>query len=165
MAGIVTGCAVLAGAWLNSRISTRVAKSDREEKARGELLAVLSAFGAAIDQLDVQIGQLPPPPGRAARPMMLVAERLKTTDWLMGRISMAIFGRGATKAVSELISVSNRLMLLAPPSLMPSIQAMNGLIERAELRDEQWRTEWRSARKNLAAKSRQIFHPESISQG
>jgi hypothetical protein len=97
--------------------------------------------------------------------MLRVAERLKTTDWLMGRISMAIFGRGAMKAVDELISVGNRLMLLAPPSLMPSIQAMNGLIERAELRDERWRTEWHSARGDLAAASRQIFHPKSKSQG
>ncbi|HEU5105622.1 MAG TPA: hypothetical protein VFU11_07245 [Solirubrobacterales bacterium] len=164
LAGVVTGLAVLAGALVTSRISARASRVEREERARSELVGALAAFGTAIDRLDVQIAQLPPPPGRVARSMRGATEHLRTLDWLMGRISTATLGRGAMKAVDELIYVSNRLMLLAPATLMPEIQAMNGLIERVELRDEQWRAEWRSSRESLAAASRRVVDPGRSSE-
>jgi len=158
----VTGLAVLAGSALTARITSRVSKAEREERAKSELLAALVAYGAAIDRLDLKISQLPPQPGRVSRSSSALMTRLPTLDWLMGRLSTATLGRSTMKAVDELIYASNRLLLIAPESLFPPVESISNLLAGLEERDERWKADWQAAREDLAATSRRALHPEYV---
>jgi hypothetical protein len=154
--------AVLAGSTLTAAISSRTSRIEREERQRDELRASLVAYGVAIDRLSVRIAELPEPrPDRSPVGRMLrVLERWREFDWLMGRISTALFGRRAMQAVDELILATNRLQLVAPDLLREPMAAISDLLERVEHRDAAWRDEWNAARQSLAAASRSGLYGE-----
>ncbi len=86
---------------------------------------------------------------------MQYVARWRAFDWVMGRISVATVGRGGMRAIDEVLAATNRLMLVAPDSVLEPMQILSDLISRFEQGDEMWRDEWRIARNEFAKASRE----------
>lgn len=80
--------------------------------------------------------------------MTSLLEKLPTLNGLVGRLSTATVGRGAMRAVDEVITTTNRLVLVAPEA------SVSELIEQFDPSAAVWRDEWQEARADFAAASR-----------
>lgn len=67
------------------------------------------------------------------------AARWRDLDWAMCRLSTGTLGRGTMRALDELITAMNRLLLIAPEEVLDAVLGISGLLERFEQRDERWR--------------------------
>ncbi len=152
VAGAVGGSAV------TGAVVYRVARLEREAADKGELRSALVAYGAAIDRLTLKIHQLPQAHGiEEGRSNRLVA-RWRTLDWVMGRLSVATVGRSTMRVVDEVISATNRLILVAPEPIVETMQAISDLIGRFEPASEDWKRDWQSARNVFAEASRRATY-------
>lgn len=131
-------------------IAYRLARLEREARDKDELRTALVAYGAALDRLTVQVDQLPQSHGIEEDWMTRLVARWRTLDWLMGRISVATVGRGAMRAIDEVISATNRLMLVAPEPVIETMQILSELIGRFDPGEAQWREDWKAARTAFA---------------
>jgi hypothetical protein len=147
----VTG---LAASALTNAASARQARAERDDRGRIELRVALTAYGYALDRLDIEIVQLPPKPGRMARFTSRQAARLPILDWLVGRLAMHSLGRPMMRALDEFAAAANRLTLVAPESMLQPMEKIGWLLSRIGQRDERWRANWRAARAELFAVAR-----------
>ncbi|MGB7588246.1 MAG: hypothetical protein WBM00_06015, partial [Solirubrobacterales bacterium] len=104
--------------------------------------------------LTLRIDQLPQAHGIEEGWSTKLVARWRTLDWVMGRISVATVGRGAMRAVDEVISATNRLMLVAPEPVLASMESLSELIGRFDPTGGKWREEWQAARSTFAGVSR-----------
>jgi hypothetical protein len=153
VAAIAAGGAIL-GSALTGLIAYRLAELDRKADATGELRTSLAAYGAALDRLTLQIEQLPQSQGIDENWITSLVEKLPTLNWLIGRLSMATVGRGAMGAVDEVIATTNRLVLVAPETILEAMQRGSELIGQFDPSAARWRDEWQEARVNFSAASR-----------
>jgi hypothetical protein len=72
----------------------------------------------------------------------------------MGRLSVATVGRGAMRSIDEVISATNRLLLVAPDAVLASMETLSELIGRFDPSGSAWRKEWEEARTAFAQVSR-----------
>lgn len=131
-----------------------VAGGERKDRRQGELAAALAAFGVALDQLFLELDQLPE---RGDRFSVSAAKRLGdrgTAGWLIRLLGRRVFGREAWRALEALIAATNRLLIVAPASLLPSILEMNELLAGFEGRGSGWREEWQRARGEILVAGR-----------
>jgi hypothetical protein len=152
------GGAIL-GSALTGLISYRLAQLDRKADAKSELRASLVAYGAALDRLTLQIEQLPQSQGIDENWTTRAVEQLPTLNWLIGRLSTATVGRSAMRALDEVIAATNRLILIAPESILDAMQRPSELIGQFEPAASSWKKEWREARASFAAASRSVVRP------
>jgi hypothetical protein len=145
-AAIAAGAA-LAGSGLTGMLTLHLAR-------RGELTAALAAYGYATDRLGLEIGQLPPTPGRAASALVAATARAPHFDWSVGQLSRHTLGRPAMRALDTYNAALNRLILVAPKSVLEPAIALNELLNSVTERDDQWSKEWSAAREALARASR-----------
>jgi hypothetical protein len=61
------------------------------------------------------------------------------------------------RALDEVISATNRLMLVAPGPVMEAMEILNELIGRFDPGGSSWREEWRAARAAFARVSREAL--------
>jgi len=153
---IAAGGAIL-GSALTGAVAFFLARLEHDAAAEGELRTALSAYGAALDRLTIQIEQLPEAHGIEEDWTTRLLGKLRTLDYLMGRLSTATIGRAAMRAVDEVIAATNRLLLVAPESVLDAMQEVSELIGRFEPGSESWRDDWRSARGGVSRAARQAL--------
>lgn len=80
--------------------------------------------------------------------------RLRDLDWVLGRISTATLGRNAMRSLDELMVATNRILLIAPESVLAAVQEVNSALESFKPRDSEWSAKWSAARQGVAKAAR-----------
>lgn len=122
LVALIAAGGALGGSALTGVITYRLALVERKALDRGELRAALTAYGSALDRLTLRIEQLPQAHGIEEDWTTKLVARWRTLDWVMGRLSTATVGRGAMLALDEVIAATNRLMLVAPESVLEAME-------------------------------------------
>ena len=135
-------------------VAYRLARLEREGQDKDELRTALAAYGAALDRLTLRIDQLPQAHGVKEDWTTRLVARWRSLDWLIGRLSVATIGRGAMRSIDEVISATNRLLLVAPDPVLASMETLSELIGRFDPSGSGWRKEWQEARTAFAQASR-----------
>jgi hypothetical protein len=141
----IAASAALAGSGLTAFVTSRAAKRHADGQERTELVTALQACGYAVTNLGLEIQQLPPATGAATVALSAASARLPMFDWTVGQISRRTAGRPTMRAVDLYNTALNRLLLLAPESILRPVEAINQLVRRAATRDDQWADEWSAA--------------------
>jgi hypothetical protein len=142
---IASGGAV-AGAAVSGIVAYLIARLDREARDSDELRAALTAYGVALDRLNLRIEQLPQSHGIEENWTTRLVARWRTLDWLLGRISLATIGRGGMIALDEVIAATNRLLLVAPRSILAKMDRLSDLLGRFDPFAANWKHEFKEAR-------------------
>ena len=147
--------AVLAGSGLTAFVTSRAAKRHAAGQERSELVAALQAYGYAVTNLGLEIEQLPPAPARSTTAAVsAAATRAPLLDWTVGQINRRTIGRPTARALDLYNAALNRLLLLAPESLLQPAEVINELVRRADTRDDAWEEQWSAARAAFTAAAR-----------
>jgi hypothetical protein len=154
LVALIAAAGAVGGSAVTGVVGYRIAHLERGLRDREELRTALAVYGAALDRLTLQIDQLPQVHGIEEGWTTRLIARWQTLDWLMGRLSVATVGRSAMRAVDEVISATNRLMLVAPGPVMETMQITSELISRFDPSGVNWREEWQGARAAFASASR-----------
>jgi hypothetical protein len=85
----------------------------------------------------------------------MVSTRLPPVDWTVGQINRRTIGRPTARAVDLYSAALNRLLLLAPESLLRPAEEINELVRRADARDDAWDQEWSAACSAFTTAARQ----------
>jgi hypothetical protein len=153
---IAAGAALLSSG-LTGAITLRAARGQAKAQGRSDLAGALQAYGYAADRLRLELGQLPPTPGRLGAALQSTAARLRTLDWSLGQVSRHTIGRAGMRALDTYTAAFNRLILIAPSSVLTPMEALNDLLGRVESRDEAWEEAWSTARAALAHAGREAI--------
>ena len=86
--------------------------------------------------------------------MSAAATRAPLLDWTVGQINRRTIGRPTARALDLYNAALNRLLLLAPESLLRPAEVINELVRRTDSRDEAWEEEWSTARAAFTAAAR-----------
>ena len=151
---LIGAAAGLIGATFGSVVALRIARVESRERSSGELAAAVAAFGYAVDRLMLEIGQLPPPPGRAATALSTRVARMPHTNWFTGQLARWSLGLPAMRALDGLMAAASRLSLVAPEALLPDVGLIPDLLGRLAQRDQEAVCELAGARARLLAASR-----------
>ena len=151
---IIGAAAGLVGATIGSFVALRIARIESRERSSGELATAIAAFGYAVDRLTLEIGQLPPPPGRAATALTTAVTRMPHADWFTGQLARWSLGLPAMRALDRLMAATNRLSLLAPEALLPDVGRISELLGRLAHRDQEAVAELADARARLLTAAR-----------
>lgn len=154
---LIAAGGAIGGSAVTGLTAYRIGRLDREGRERDELRVALAAYGAALDRLTLRIDQLPQAHGIEEDWTTRLVARWRSLDWLMGRLSVATIGRGAMRSIDEVISATNRLLLVAPDSVLTSMEALSALIGRFDPGGSGWRKEWQEARTAFARASREAL--------
>lgn len=154
---LIAAGGAIGGSAVTGLMAYRLARLDREGHERDELRVALVAYGAALDRLTLRVDQLPQAHGIEEDWTTRLVARWQSLDWLMGRLSVATIGRGLMRAIDEVISASNRLLVVAPEPVLASMKALSELIGRFDPRGSGWRKEWQEARTAVAQVSRGVM--------
>lgn len=146
--GSLGGTAITA--WFSLRVNNRQLAAG----AQAELLACLSAYGYALDRLELEMQQLPPGQGRLVRATQRALLRVPQLDWSIGQVGRHTLARPAMRAIDTYSAAANRLLLVAPEELLPSIERLNDLLTDVASRDADWKQRWRAARSEHALAAR-----------
>jgi uncharacterized membrane protein len=103
---LIAAAASLIGATVGSLVALRIARAQGRERKSSELAAAVAVFGYTVDRLLLEIGQLPPSPGRAATALTTAVARMPHTDWLTGQLARWSLGRPAMRALDGLMAVA-----------------------------------------------------------
>jgi hypothetical protein len=141
----ITAAATLLGAALASGFALLLARRQDRGRGRAELAAALQAHGYAADRLGMEIGQLAPPPARAARASQRAVERLPALNWSIGQLARHTVARPALQALDTYIAATNRLILIAPVEMLEALEQLNALLARIETRDADWHADWNTS--------------------
>ncbi|MBS1860985.1 MAG: hypothetical protein JSS68_04665 [Actinobacteria bacterium] len=155
LVALIAAGGAVAGSGLTGWITYRLSRLEREYAAKAELRTALAAYGAALDRLTMQIEQLPQAHGIEEDWTTELVGKVRTLDWLMGRLSTATIGRGAMRAIDEVIAATNRLILVAPESVLEAMQRISELIGGFAPESAGWKDEWREARAGFSRASRE----------
>ncbi|HWO83567.1 MAG TPA: hypothetical protein VNM38_07240 [Solirubrobacterales bacterium] len=150
---IAAGAALFSSA-LTGLITYKIAGQQQRSRDVDELRSALALYGATLDRFGRHLDQMPHPPGLVGRWVNRQVSRWRDLDWAMGRLSTGTLGRGAMRALDELITAMNRLLLIAPEDVLDAVLGISVLLERFEQRDDGWREEWNEARNAVARASR-----------
>lgn len=157
---LIAAAGAVGGAAVTGVVAYRLARLEGEVRDKDELRVALAAYGAALDRLTLRIDQLPQAHGIEEDWTTRLVARWRSLDWLMGRLSVATIGRGAMRAIDEVISTTNRLLLVAPDPVLESMETLSELIGRFDPSGSNWRDEWREARTAFAQASRRAVVAE-----
>lgn len=153
---LIAAAGAVSGSAVTGVITYRLARLGREGLDRSELRAALTAYGAALDRLTLRIEQLPQAHGIEEDWLTRLVAKWRTLDWVMGRISTATVGREVMRAMEEVIAATNRLLLIAPESVLDAMGAPSELIGSFDPSGPKWREEWSAARNTFARASRAV---------
>jgi len=154
LVALIAAGGALSGSALTGVIAYRLARLEREAFDKGEMRTALASYGAALDRLTLRIEQLPQAHGIEEDWTTRLVARWRTLDWVTGRLSTATVGRGAMRALDEVIAATNRLVLVAPESVLEAMETLSELIGNFNPSGSKWREEWRAARSAFAGASR-----------
>lgn len=154
LVALIAAAGALGGSALTGVITYRLARLEREALNKDELRAALTAYAAALDRLTLRIEQLPQAHGIKEDWTTRLVAKWPTLNWAIGRLSTATVGRGTMRAVDEVIAATNRLLLIAPASVLDEMEVVSDLISGFEPGTTKWRDEWRAARTAFAGASR-----------
>jgi hypothetical protein len=111
---LLTVALTLLGSGLLQRAHDNRIKRSADRK---RLEQALSAFGAALDALILELQQLPPATRRAARGWQRIERQAPGIDFLAGRLARVMFGKELYAAIERTQVAANDLMLGAPSRL------------------------------------------------
>lgn len=134
---LIAAAASLIGATVGSFVALRIAHVQSRAERSSELVTAVAAFGYAVDRLMLEIGQLPPRPGRASAALSRTVARMPHTDWFTGQLARWSLGRPAMRALDALMASANRLSLVAPEPLLADVGRIPELLGRLAQRDPQ----------------------------
>jgi hypothetical protein len=106
LVALIAAAGAIAGSGLTGVITYRLARLERDSAANADLRTALAAYGAAPDRLTMQIEQLLQAHGIEEDWTTAMIAKLRTLDWLVGRVSTATIGRGAMRAIDEVIAAT-----------------------------------------------------------
>jgi hypothetical protein len=147
----------LAGSALTGYIAFKIARDDQDAREKVELREALVVYGAILDRLSLQIAQLPRAAGVKEGWMNRLIARWPELDWVMGRLSTATLGRGVMRTIDELLTATNRLILIAPHSVLAASEEINRLLENLRPGSAEWKREWQEGREGLVKASREAL--------
>ena len=100
----------------------RVAREDHQR-----LIARISAFTAALDALTMEVRSLPDFPSPRVRWLSrLIERRLRSLDFVLGRIARLLFGRQVGRSIERLQVAICDLAPIAPPLLADLLSEIFG---------------------------------------
>ncbi len=148
-AALVAAAAGLLGALIGGLLAFLGGRADRRERERAELAAAAAATLFALDQLHLEVGNLPPVGRTARRVNGLVARYAPTLDWYAGVLVRHTTGRSAQRAIKDFMRDANRLLLVAPLPLRQALLRVTELLGEFDERGDEWSARWRAARDEL----------------
>jgi hypothetical protein len=152
--------AALAGAALSAIVAASATRRQLASQDRTGLAAALQSYGYAITNLGMEIDQLPPRPSPTVAALSAAsASRLPLLDWTASQISRHTVGRPTRRAVDTYNAAMNRLLLVAPQSILTHMKTINDLVTRADHRGDAWAEAWSHARAAFTEASRQAIQP------
>lgn len=133
-------------------LSQRAAGNAQE---RGELSAALIQYGYALDALNIEIQRLPRRT-RLARlgERAINSDRMPNLNRLIEWVFTKTIGRDGQRAIDRLIATTNRLVMVAPKTLLDPIERISSLLGRVEERDQSWDRDWAAARADVLTAAR-----------
>jgi hypothetical protein len=142
LVGLIGAAGAVGGSAVTGVVAYRLAGLEGEARGKEELRVALAAYGAARDRLSLQIDQLLRAHGIEEDWTARLIACWRSLDWLMGRLSVAMIGRGAMRAIDEVITATNRLPLVAPDPVLESMDTLSELIGGFDPAGSDWRKEW-----------------------
>lgn len=152
--------AALGGTALSAIVAASSTRRHLASQDRTGLAAALQAYGYAITNLGMEIDQLPPGPSPTVAALSAATvSRLPLLDWTAGQVSRHTLGRPTRRAVDTYNAAMNRLLLVAPQTILTHMKTINDLVSRAHQRDDSWAEEWSNARALFTEAGRQAIQP------
>lgn len=160
LTALIAGGAAVLSASVTTGFAMWTARREREQRGRAELQAVLASYLYALERLALEIGRMPPAPGRVATGLNATVERSPMLNWSIGQASLHTIGRPVMRAVDALMAAATRLTLVAPAEILQASEPIADLLNGFGERDAAWEEQFAQARRDLVMASRTVLAPE-----
>jgi hypothetical protein len=153
---IIAGASAVTGGLVVAGSNYLVMRAQGRASRRTDLRKVLEAFLCVVNAVDQQL-RVEPQPGRAATWWNQQAARLPQLSYTVRRLTQSLLAPQLDALTERMHAATAAVVLVAPLDVMPTMENISQLMERAETRDQRWWQEWDRARADLVVACRRTL--------
>jgi hypothetical protein len=152
---IIAGSSAVAGGVIVAASNYIINRAQAADARKAELRRALIDLGDVVSRVDQRL-RVEPEPGKASRAINeAISTHAPQFDHAIGLLRRRLLDPHLDDLTAAMSRALSAAMVLAPPSLLPTLGQLTEAMSGAERRDEDWWARWNAARTNYFLRCRE----------